>query len=428
MDALQIQGGRTLAGTVDISGAKNAALPMMAATLLCPGPHRLSCVPNLADIRTLTTLLEHLGASVGRDGETLTIQSQNIHTLEAPYDLVRTMRASFLLLGPLLARFGRAKVSLPGGCAIGARPVDQHLKGLIALGAEISIEHGYVHAQAPGGLKGAEVVFDLPTVGGTENLLLAASLAQGETILRNAAREPEVVDLARGLQAMGVTIEGAGTAIIRIVGQPNLRPLNHRVVADRIEAGTFLIAAALVGDKVEVRGAQAEHLASLLAKLRAADIRVETSANAITVYGARSSQSRCEGGRSAKATSVTTAAYPGFPTDMQAQWMTLMALAHGTSQITETIFENRFMHVAELNRLGASIRVEGGQAVVEGRGGLSGTTVMATDLRASACLVLAGLVAKGVTTVRRIYHLDRGYDGLEGKLEGLGAQVLRVDA
>ena len=416
MDALRIQGGTTLSSEIHISGSKNATLPIMAAAMLAPGESTLKGVPDLVDVRTLSSVLEHMGIKVRHFGGHLQIDATELSNQEAPYDLVRTMRASILVLGPLLARYGKAKVSLPGGCAIGARPIDQHLKGLRKLGATIEINHGYVEAHVKQ-LRGAEIVFDMPTVGGTENLLLAASLAQGTTILRNAACEPEVTDLAEVLVAMGAKIEGIGTDVLTIEGVNSLEPYDHRVVADRIEFGTFLVAGAICGEKLSLVGGVAKHQASLLDKLAqaGATIHQEPELNRITISKAPT----------IKPVNITTAPYPGFPTDMQAQLMTLLTLAEGTSVLSETIFENRFMHVAELDRLGADIRVDGGSAVVRGVPGLSGATVMATDLRASACLVLAGLVAKGKTVVRRIYHLDRGYEHIEKKLNAAGAMIER---
>lgn len=415
MDALRITGGVPLAGDIHVSGSKNASLPIMAAALLAAGKNELRNVPDLADIKTLGHLLTQLGCVVERRNQTLIIDATNIIQFEAPYELVRTMRASILVLGPLLARFGQAKVSLPGGCAIGARPVDQHLKGLERMGAEIHIEHGYILAKAPHGLQGAEIVFDMPTVTGTENLMLAASLASGTTVLHNAAREPEVTDLAEALVGMGVRIEGIGTERLVIHGVSSLQPLSHSIVADRIEFGTFLVAGAMAGAPLRVHGGIAEHQLVLLDKLRAIGAHIDLSGGAVVVQKAEKPQ----------AVDIQTAPYPGFPTDMQAQLMALLSISNGTSVVSETIFENRFMHVAELDRLGAAIRVDGGQAVVHGVEKLSGTTVMATDLRASACLVLAGLVADGQTVVRRIYHLDRGYDHIEAKLRNVGAQIQR---
>lgn len=414
MDALRIQGGATLRGEIRISGSKNASLPIMAAALLSEGESVLRGAPNLADIRTMGELLSGMGCTVERRGEDLHLEASNIPRQEALYDLVRTMRASILVLGPLLARFGRAKVSLPGGCAIGARPIDQHLKGLSKMGATIELEHGYVVAETEG-LRGAEVVFDMPTVGGTENLMLAASLARGTTVLQNAAREPEITDLAKVLTLMGAEIHGAGTDRVVIHGTPELKPFDHRVIADRIEFGTYLVAGALSGDGLVVRGGIPEHQKALIAKLRDVGAEVQVDDERVVVSRPERHQP----------VNILTEPYPGFPTDMQAQLMALLTVADGASVVRENIFENRFMHVAELERLGASIRVEGGRAVVHGVPRLSGTTVMATDLRASASLVLAGLVAEGETVVRRIYHLDRGYEDIGVKLGNVGAKVER---
>jgi len=417
MDALRIRGGAPLSGTLHVSGSKNASLPIMAAALLAPGESALDNVPRLADVATLGRLLEQMGMRVRREGEggRLLLDASHIERCEAPYELVRTMRASVLVLGPLLARFGKARVSLPGGCAIGARPVDQHLKGLEKLGAKITLEHGYIVAEA-NGLVGAEITFDMPTVTGTENLMLAAALARGVTVLDNAAREPEVVDLARVLCAMGVEVEGEGSSRLVIHGRASVRPFAHRVVADRIEFGTFLVAGALAGHGLRVEGGVPEHQAALIETLRAIGARIDVEGKVVTINRAA--------GRG-RPVDIETAPYPGLPTDMQAQLMTLLCLSDGTSHVTETIFENRFMHVPELDRLGARIRVEGHKAIVQGVPRLSSSTVMATDLRASACLVLAGLVAEGETTVRRIYHLDRGYENIERKLGAVGAAIER---
>ncbi len=414
MDALRIRGGAPLSGTIKVSGSKNAALPALAASLLSEGTHELTRVPDLADVKTLLGLLDSMGATSTRTKDAVRIDATKIEKLEAPYDLVRTMRASILVLGPLLARFGKAKVSLPGGCAIGARPIDQHLKGLERLGARITLEHGYVLAECDR-LRGAEVLFDMPTVTGTENLMLAATLADGTTVLRNAAREPEITDLAELLGTMGARIDGAGSDTITIHGVNKLKPYKHRVVADRIEFGTFLVAGAMAGEGLVVEDGVPEHQTALTDKLRDIGARLEIEGSRVVVHRAGK----------AKAVDVVTAPYPGFPTDMQAQLMALLAVSEGASMITETIFENRFMHVPELSRMGAQVRVDGGKAFVQGAAKLSGTTVMATDLRASACLVLAGLVAEGETTVRRIYHLDRGYDHLEKKLMSVGARIER---
>jgi UDP-N-acetylglucosamine 1-carboxyvinyltransferase len=415
VDKLRIRGGRPLEGEVRVSGAKNAALPIMCAALLTAEPLRVSNLPRLMDVATMARLLEQMGVSVERREGEVALQATEIDTPTAPYELVRTMRASVLVLGPLLARCGRAKVSLPGGCAIGQRPVDQHVKGLQAMGAAIAIEHGYMHATARR-LRGARIVMDMVTVTGTENLMMAATLAEGTTLLENAAREPEVVDLARCLQAMGARIEGAGSDVIRIEGVSSLGGAAHRVMPDRIEAGTYLAAAAAAGGRVRVVGAAADCLDASLEKLREAGARIAVRGDSIDLEMA---------GR-ASAVSVRTAPYPGFATDMQAQFMALASVARGTAVITETIFENRFMHALELQRLGADITIQGNSAVVRGVERLQGAAVMATDLRASAGLVIAGLAAEGETLVDRIYHLDRGYEALEKKLGSLGAQIARV--
>jgi UDP-N-acetylglucosamine 1-carboxyvinyltransferase len=415
MDALRIHGGAPLSGEVRLSGSKNATLPIMAAALLAPGESVLENVPDLADVATLSKVLGRMGVRVRHENRRLSLDATYVDTFEASYDLVRTMRASILVLGPLVARFGQARVSLPGGCAIGARPIDQHLKGLARLGASIQIEHGYVVARAER-LVGNEIVFDMPTVTGTENLLLAASLAEGTTILENAAREPEVVDLARALGEMGVGIEGAGQSRIVVHGCKQVAPCQHTVVPDRIELGTFLVAGALSGEGLIITGAITEHQSALIEKLRAAGAQIEIARSGIRVSRPQDRP---------RPVDLQTAPYPGFPTDMQAQLMALLAVCDGVSVVSETIFENRFMHVAELNRLGAAIRVDGGKATVQGVPWLSGSTVMATDLRASACLVLAGLIADGETVVRRIYHLDRGYERIEDKLRQVGACIER---
>ena len=418
MDKLSIRGGRRLAGEVVISGAKNAALPELCAALLTAEPVLLSNVPRLRDVTTMLRLLRTMGLRADASGDheaSVSLDARSIAHREAAYDLVKTMRASILVLGPLLARFGEARVSLPGGCAIGTRPVDQHIKGLQALGAEITVEHGYIVARAER-LKGARITTDMVTVTGTENLLMAASLAEGETVLENAAREPEVEDLAEMLIAMGARIEGQGTSRIRVEGVRELHGTAHRIVADRIEAGTFLCAVAATGGDVTLRGARADHLEAVIEKLREAGATIESGDGWIRVRA--DARPRAVGFR--------TCEYPGFPTDMQAQFMALDCIAEGTASIAETIFENRFMHVPELLRLGARIEVDGRMAVVEGVEQLSGATVMATDLRASAGLVIAGLVADGETVVDRIYHLDRGYDRMEAKLAAVGADVSRV--
>ena len=439
MDKLRIRGGRQLSGEVTISGAKNAALPEMCAALLTAEPVLLTNVPRLHDVRTMRHLLEHMGVRVHTRGERggMDFDADGVIEPEAPYELVKTMRASVLALGPLLARFGRARVSLPGGCAIGSRPVDQHIKGLQAMGAAIEVEHGYIVARTDGRLKGARVTTDMVTVTGTENLLMAACLAEGETVLENAAQEPEVVDLAHMLIKMGARIEGHGTRRIRVEGVPRLSGCQHEVVADRIEAGTFLCAVAATGGQALLKHACAYHLDAVIEKLRNAGARVE----ALDADGAPATAPDCNGGPRGhairiaspgagqlKAQDLRTAEYPGFPTDMQAQFMALNTVAQGASVVTETIFENRFMHVNELLRLGARIRVDGRSAMIEGAPLLTGATVMATDLRASASLVIAGLVAKGETTVERIYHLDRGYDQMEEKLRGLGADIERISS
>lgn len=415
MDKLIIKGGRKLCGEVAVSGSKNAALPIFFATILAPGVHELHNVPALRDINTTIRLLETLGAAVAGHSGTVRVDTTGIDQVEATYDLVKTMRASVLVLGPLLARFGRSRVSLPGGCAIGARPIDQHLKGLAALGAEIRLSHGYVEAEARE-LRGARIYFDISTVGGTEHLMMTAALARGETILENAAREPEIAELAEVLTGMGARIEGAGTDTIRILGVEQLQPMNHTVMPDRIEAGTFMIAAAMTGGQVTIRNMRLEHLDALSFKLQDAGVEVQSRDNAVLVRGPER----------IRPVNIKTRPYPGFPTDMQAQFMTLMCLADGASVISENIFENRFMHVAELLRFGADILVEGNSATVKGVRQLSGAPVMATDLRASASLVLAGLAADNTTEISRIYHLDRGYERLEEKLKGLGADIERV--
>ncbi|MDR0458056.1 MAG: UDP-N-acetylglucosamine 1-carboxyvinyltransferase [Burkholderiaceae bacterium] len=424
MDQLRIHGGRRLSGEVIISGAKNAALPEMCAALLTGDPVLLTNVPRLHDVRTMRRLLEHMGVRIGTRGARggMDFDAGGPIDPQAPYELVKTMRASVLALGPLVARLGHARVSLPGGCAIGSRPVDQHIKGLQAMGAAIEVEHGYIVAKASGRLKGARITTDMVTVTGTENLLMAACLAEGETVLENAAQEPEVTDLARMLIKMGARIEGHGTHRIRIQGVERLSGCQHEVVADRIEAGTFLCAVAAAGGQVLLRHACACHLDALIDKLREAGAQVR----ALELDGARAIRVTSPGAGQLKAQDVRTAEYPGFPTDMQAQFMTLNAVARGGSVVTETIFENRFMHVDELLRLGARIRVDGRSAMIEGVPLLNGATVMATDLRASASLVIAGLVAEGETTVDRIYHLDRGYDQMEEKLRGLGADIQRI--
>ena len=420
MDKLRIRGGRRLHGEIEISGAKNAALPELCACLLTTEPVTLRNVPRLQDVATMLKLIRNMGVQAERaDDGLLHLNAGPLHTPEAPYELVKTMRASVLALGPLLARFGHAKVSLPGGCAIGSRPVDQHIKGLSAMGAEIKVEHGYMVARlAPGltRLRGARIATDMVTVTGTENFLMAACLAEGETILENAAQEPEIPDLAEMLIAMGARIQGHGTSRIRIQGVAQLHGATHQVVADRIETGTFLCAVAATGGDVLLRHGRGDHLEAVIEKLRDAGATVTPLAEGIRV--------QAEG--RLRAQSFRTTEYPGFPTDMQAQFMALNCVSLGTAKVTETIFENRFMHVNELVRLGANIQIDGKVALVEGVPQLSGATVMATDLRASASLVIAGLVADGDTVVDRIYHLDRGYDQMESKLRALGADIQRV--
>ena len=418
MDKLVIEGGHPLRGSIKISGAKNAALPLIAATLLAPGRHTVRNVPNLRDTRTILKLLESFGAKteLAADG-TLTVDSDEISNLEASYELVKTMRASVLVLGPLLARFGRARVSLPGGCAIGARPIDFHLQALEKMGARLVLREGYVEAQAEASLAGAEVCFDIPSVTGTENILMAAALAKGVTVLKNAAREPEVGNLIEMLQAMGAEIEGRDTDRLTIRGVPRLKAADSTVIPDRIETGTYLIAVGAVGGEVTLTNCRPGHLPSVLDKLRQVGLVIEEGEDSIRV--ARRGALRN--------VDVKTMPYPGFPTDLQAQVMSLMAMTNGgLSVIHETIFENRFMHVAELRRLGADIRVDGRSAIVKGAGGFVGAKVMATDLRASASLVIAGLAAQGLTEISRIYHLERGYDNLVGKLRALGAKVQQM--
>ena len=418
MQKILIHGGRRLHGEVPISGAKNAVLPILCATLLADGPCRIENVPQLQDVLTTARLLQGLGARVEPKGSTMTVDAARLDSHVAPYELVKTMRASVLVLGPLLAKYGDAEVSLPGGCAIGSRPVDLHLKGLQALGAEITVDHGFIRARCAGRLQGARHVFELVSVGATENVLMAAALAEGRTILENAAMEPEISDLADCLNAMGAKITGAGTPRIVVEGVERLSGCTHRVIADRIETGTFLVAAAMTGGRVTTTGARPHTLDAVLGKLReaGADISVEKDHITLDMHGKR-----------AKAVNITTAPHPAFPTDMQAQFMALDCVADGVGVINETIFENRFMHVNELLRLGADIRVDGHTAVVRGIERLQGAPVMATDLRASACLVLAGLAAEGETLIDRVYHLDRGYENIEAKLGALGADIRRVD-
>jgi UDP-N-acetylglucosamine 1-carboxyvinyltransferase len=411
-----IKGGARLTGEVRVSGAKNAALPILASSLLASGRSLYRNVPDLGDVRTMEKLLGELGAKVTtKPGGITQVDTAAVKSFEAPYDLVKTMRASVLVLGPLTARHGRARVSLPGGCAIGARPIDQHLKGLEAMGAKIELAHGYVTARAKR-LHGATIVFDMVTVTGTENLMMAAALARGRTTLENAAREPEVEELARVLNKMGARIKGAGTPVISIEGVDELQAIEHTVIPDRIEAGTLLVAAAITRGNVLVRDCLPEHLDAIVAKLHAAGVEVTPEDGGLRVRAKAD----------LKPTDISTQPFPGFPTDMQAQFMVLMTRAKGQSVLTETIFENRFMHVPELQRMGADIQVEGRTVIVRGPKRLTGAEVMATDLRASASLVLAGLIADGTTKIRRVYHLDRGYDRLDKKLRALGADVRRT--
>ena len=415
MDKLVINGGFPLSGEVAISGAKNAALPILCASLLTAEALTLANVPDLRDIATTLKLLKQMGMQIERDNSTVVLRGERVDNPTAPYDMVKTMRASVLVLGPLLARFGEARVSLPGGCAIGSRPVNLHIKGLEAMGAKIEIAHGYINATAPR-LKGAKVVMDMVSVTGTENLVMAATLAEGTTVIENAAREPEVVDLVNCLIAMGAEIEGGGSDVITIHGKASLHGAKHSVMADRIEAGTYLVAVATTGGEVTLRNIGPRPLDAVLDKLREAGCDISAGDDWIGL--------KTNG--KLHAVPIRTAPYPAFPTDMQAQFMVLNTVAQGFSKVTETIFENRFMHVQELRRLGAKVEIEGNTAFIEGGCSLDGATVMATDLRASACLVIAGLVANGETVIERIYHLDRGYERLEEKLNKLGARVTRV--
>ncbi len=415
MDKIVIHGGKTVTGNVRIGGAKNAALPILVSSLLTDGWCTYDNVPNLRDIESIKQLLTHLGAEVETDGHTVRINAAGLSNHEAPYDLVRKMRASILVLCPLVARLKKARVSLPGGCAIGARPINFHLKGLTLLGADINLDHGYVDASAKK-LVGNEIFFDLPSVTGTENLLMAAVLAEGTTVLRNAAREPEVVALIDVLNRMGSKIKGAGTSILTVQGVKTLRPVHVSIIPDRIETGTFMVAAALTKGNIEIEDCEPEHVTGIIHKLRQTGAEVAIKGKKICVKGSETIQS----------IDIKTLPYPGFPTDMQAQFMVLMAIAGGLSIISETIFENRFIHVSELRRLGADITVSGNAAMIKGVPSLSGAPVMATDLRASASLILAGLVAQGTTEVNRIYHLDRGYEAIEKKFQKLGADIQRI--
>jgi len=421
MDKLVITGGARLSGEVAMSGAKNAALPILCASLLSAEPLTLHNVPALNDIDTMLALLARMGVKIERDGERVTLDAGGLIDPVAPYELVKTMRASILVLGPLLARHGEARVSLPGGCAIGARPVDQHIKGLQSMGAEVGVEHGYITAKAAR-LKGARLFTDMVTVTGTENLMMAACLAEGETVIENAAREPEVVDLAQCLIAMGARISGAGTDVIRIQGVANLHGGEHRIMPDRIEAGTFLCAAAITGGEVRLTGTSSGYLDAVVDKLMDAGCEIVGEKTRLAEAIRLRAPARL------KAVSIRTSPYPAFPTDMQAQFMAINAVAEGTAVIRETIFENRFMHAVELQRLGADIKIDGNTAVQTGVARLQGATVMATDLRASASLVIAGLVAEGETHIERIYHLDRGYAHIEAKLTALGANIRREKA
>ncbi len=415
MDKIVIKGGYPLRGKIKVSGSKNAALPILAATLLTEGKSEIRNLPRLADIQTMTKLLKELGLKVQLRGNKAKLTSNGIHRHIAPYDLVRTMRASVLVLGPLVARLGKAKVSLPGGCAIGARPINLHLKGLEAMGAKIKVEHGYVEAEAKK-LQGATIHFDTVTVTGTENLMMAATLAEGTTVLENAAMEPEVIDLAQWLIRLGAKISGAGTSTITIEGVEKLSGGSYQVMPDRIEAGTFLIAGCLPGGKLLVQGIKPEFVEALLTKLQETGAKVEISKEGILITAPKKVQS----------VDISTTTYPGFATDLQAQFMALMTVAEGSSVIRENIFENRFMHVGELVRMGAEVKLEGNSAMIRGVKGLSGAPIMATDLRASASLVIAGLAAEGITEISRVYHIDRGYEKIEKKFRKLGAKIKRV--
>jgi len=415
MDKIVIEGGRTLQGEVTISGSKNAALPILVSSLLTDGTNTYTHVPRLQDIQSIQLLLTHLGARVESDGSTVRIDAGGLCNPEAPYELVRKMRASILVLGPLVARLKRARVSLPGGCSIGERPINLHLKGLRQLGASIELAHGYVEASAER-LIGAEIYFDIPTVTGTENLMMAAVMAEGVTVLRNAAREPEIIALADALNQMGARVQGAGTSVITITGVKNLHPGSVAIIPDRIETGTFMVAAALTGGDITIRGCRPEHLEAVIHKLSQTGARISMAKDSVRVLGSDKISS----------VDVKTLPYPGFPTDMQAQFMVLMSVAGGLSMMVESIFENRFIHVSELKRMGADITIAGNAAMIKGVAQLSAAPVMATDLRASACLILAGLIAKGKTEVNRVYHLDRGYEAIEEKFSKLGAAIRRV--
>ena len=415
MEKIIIDGGVKLKGEVPVSGAKNAALPIMAASILSPGQSSIANIPQLRDVTTMGDLLTRLGIGFQAEGGRVSLNTENISSVEAQYDLVRTMRASVLVLGPLLARMGEAIISLPGGCAIGARPINLHVMGLNKMGAEITLSEGYIKVRAKR-LKGANIYFDIPTVTGTENIMMAAALADGVTVIENAACEPEVVDLADALISMGAEIQGAGTNVIKIKGKDSLRPLDYKIIPDRIEAGTFVVAAGITRGEVRIKDCNSGHMDAVIDKLSQAGVKIDQEKDALTVKGPDM----------LKPVDIRTTPYPGFPTDMQAQFMALMAVSHGTSLITENIFENRFMHVAEMRRMGADIKVEGATATVRGGKALKGAPVMATDLRASASLVLAGLAAEGTTVIDRVYHLDRGYQRIEEKLKPLGAKITRV--
>ena len=415
MDKIVIRGGERLIGDVEVSGSKNAVLPIFAAGLLAEGESLIQNVPNLIDVRTIIRVLNNLGVDVKKEGESYRMDATSLSSFEAPYDLVKTMRASVLVLGPLVARLGKARVSLPGGCAIGARPVNLHLMGLQALGARIDIRGGYIEAEAKG-LKGAPITFDIPTVTGTENLMMAAVMARGKTILQNAAQEPEVIELGEVLNRMGARIKGTGTGVIEIEGVKTLRPVQYQVVPDRIEAGTLMVAAGLTRGNIRILNCPLHQMEAVVHKLRESGMEIDRDGDGVRVVG----------NRRIRSVDVKTLPYPGFPTDMQAQFMVLMSLSRGLSVISETIFENRFIHVSELIRMGADIKIVGSSALIQGADHLGGAPVMASDLRASASLVLAGLAAEGVTEVSRVYHLDRGYEGLDRKLAKLGANIKRV--
>jgi UDP-N-acetylglucosamine 1-carboxyvinyltransferase len=415
MDKIVIRGGERLIGEVEVSGSKNATLPVFTASLLSEGMNSFHNIPHLMDVRTIVRVLRNLGVKIEEDGRTYRIDATEISNHEAPYDMVKTMRASILVLGPLVARVRKALVSLPGGCAIGARPINLHLMGLEAMGAKIELRHGYIEAKADR-LKGAHLSFDTPTVTGTENLMMAATLAKGKTTLQNAALEPEVIDLANVLNKMGAKISGAGTSLIEIEGVESLRAIEHSVIPDRIEAGTLMVAAGVTRGNIRILNCPFRHMETVIHKLREAGMEIETDGEGV----------RAVGNKRIKSVDVKTQPYPGFPTDMQAQFMVLMSLARGLSVISETIFENRFIHVSELRRMGADIGIQGNTAIIQGTGNLSGAPVMATDLRASASLIVAGLAATGVTEVSRVYHLDRGYESLDKKLGNMGADIKRV--